>query len=151
MEIGPTIDGRIKIALNGENDYAFFAELLQDAMSEEGVESIVDQIGARGTDDDWEEFVKPDLAEQFQQETLKVGEILAKAQEAQKMDIFIDSENAQNWYSTLNQARLNLENQHNISSMPEVLAEVEPEHLILKMKYENYTYIQSTILDLMEF
>jgi len=152
MQLGPTIDGRVKIVINDENDFAFFAELLQDAMGEDDTQPLVDQLARKGADEDWEEFVKPDLVEQFHQEKLKVGEVLAKLQNEEETEIFIGPENAQDWYSTLNQARLHLENIHKVSEMPDDgLSSYEPHEIQVKMKYDLYTQIQSVILEVVDY
>ncbi len=147
------MDGRIKIVVDDENDFNFFAELLQDAIGNDGTETLVNTISQSGTDEDWEEFVKPDLISQFKKDILTVSQTLAGVQDSTEKEFFISPENARDWYSTLNQARLNLEYRYKVSSIP---PEVNKEELGLEtiqagIKTEFYMQIQGLILETMEF
>ena len=146
------MDGRIKIVLNDENDLSFFAELLQDAVGEGTAESLVDQIAGEGADEDWKEYVKPDLITQFKQEAIWVANALADVQEEEEKEFFIDTENARNWYSTFNQARLNLENGYNLSEMPDDPSPENCEMDLLKARIRSdiYMQIQSLVLETMD-
>ena len=145
------MDGRLKVAIDNENDFAFFAELLQDAMGDSGAQCITEQIVRNETDEDWEEFVKPDLLIQFKQEILNVSETLSAAQEEELKEFFIENDTAQDLYSTLNQARLNIENVYKLSELPEDLDGLTLPMQEASAKYELYTQIQSIILQVLEF
>ena len=153
MQLGPTIDGRIKIAITDENDFNFFAAILQDALGEDSPQSIVDQISKGKGDEDWEEFVKPDLVTQFKKEILTVGSVLAETQDNGLKEFFIEESSAGAWFSTLNQARLHLEQVHKISSFEDEIDEENLSETQLQSlaKYDLYTNLQGLILETSDF
>jgi len=149
MQFGPTVDGRIKISLESQTDYYFFAELVRDAAGDEQAKALADQVGKHTDDEDWDEYVKPELIQGYREDLYAVVSSVGQYQEEGLEEFFIDDEVARVWYSTLNQARLRLEVEHKISEVPyEITPEECGEELFLALvKSEHYLKLQSMILD----
>lgn len=153
MKIGPTIDKRVKLLLDDDGDFYLLSQLIQDASNSGNIEKLANQVGENVTEDDWEEFVKPDLIAKYKSDIIKVNALLKKAHEEKAAEIFISQEDFQEWYSTLNQARLHLESTYNLSSLHENVSpeEVEQELLEPVVKGNFYTHLQSLILEFLEW
>lgn len=153
MKIGPTIDKRVKLLLDDDGDYYLLSQLIQDASDSGNIEKLANQVGKNVVDEDWEEFVKPDLIAKYKSDVLKVNAILKKAHEEKTEEIFISQEDFQEWYSTLNQARLHLESSYNLSALNEHVdpKDVDPDLLEPVIKGNFYTHLQSLILEFLEW
>ncbi len=153
MKLGPTIDGRIKIEIDHSGDFYLLAEMLQDAAGDEQTTHLANHVGQHLDDEDWEEFVKPDLVVKFKQDILTVSNILAAAQDEQQKEFFISSEDAAAWYSTVNQARIFLEGKYELSELDEEYDPIsgDPDLVEPFVKGRFYIQLQSLILEYLEF
>ncbi len=149
MKIEPTLDGRVKIALNNDGDYYLLTQLISDASDDDKIEKLASQFGESMLDEDWDEFVKPELISNFQTDILTVSNILKKMHDSGVKELYISKEESHAWYSTINQARLHLEENWNLSELTEdfSMENTNPELLEPCIKNNFYMHLQSLILE----
>lgn len=149
MKIGPTIDKRIKLQLDHDGDIYLLTQLVSDAVNDDDTDSLVNQVGCKMDDEDWEEFVKPDLISHFRDEIVKVSEVIQSAIEEKEKEIFISKDISREWYSTLNQARLHLEKKYTLSEVEDgfQLEDLDDELVDPAIKNNFYTHLQGLILE----
>ena len=125
--------------------------------------------------DDWNDFVKPDLEEGFQtsrktvEEDLKLVTRIEIEEEVDEEDedtdlpvhfegdlrrLVVQIDHTEDWYSTLNQARLLLNEDHNLAEDQERLmmmmgmeSDLPPEKALVMAQYEMYSAIQSILVE----
>jgi len=125
--------------------------------------------------DDWNDFVKPDLEEGFQTSRKTVEEDLKRVtrieieEEVDEEDedtdlpvhfegdlrrLVVQIDHTEDWYSTLNQARLLLNEDHNLAEDQERLmmmmgmeSDLPPEKALVMAQYEMYSAIQSILVE----
>lgn len=152
MKVGPTVDGRLKLTLENPEDYALMSMLLRDASDDGEVENLVNRIGKNSTEEDWEEFVKPELISQFNADLLKVSNTLKEiidTDTADQTDLFISNDDCREWYSAINQARLSLEEEYTLSEVKYDYdpATLSPEQLEPLLRDNFYLFLQDLILN----
>ena len=109
-------------------------------------------------EEDWREFVEPDLDRLFSEARDRVIEDLAAAIRDSDLPlperIEIANDNSEPWFSVINQARLLMNEVHGMADAserfdPEVFGESEKgvERILLLAQYEFYTAIQSILLE----
>jgi len=111
----------IRIEIEDANDWRLFTRMLMDA-GDENYDPAADatvHMHDDETTEDWLEFVVPDLREQFDASLLRVSKMIEKARKAQsggKGGFLIPRDAAEDWYGTLNRARLALELKHRLAA-----------------------------------
>ncbi len=107
---------------------------------------------------DWKEFIQPDLETQFRQAIDTVSRDLEQAEEYEDEGVLLHRlavpvENAETWYTVLNQARLVLNEEHKIADAEKKLffGEENPSDLgekrwLLMVQYRVYAAIQEFLL-----
>ncbi len=112
MKAMPTLEGGLRIEVDGPGDWSMLRFLITDAISHRD-DDLAERLGGLIEDTgDWSDYVVPDLREAFQDELAQVGAAIEAAKaEANGMAgrIRITRDDAWPWYSALNQARLSLE------------------------------------------
>ena len=151
MRIAPTLQGGLRIDIESLLDWASLEFIAIDAAKLEG--SLPQSLGSKmKMDDDWKELILPDLQQSFDHQVQSVNrEIkLARSENAEQGEIHITSENLEPWYGALNQARIALENEHQISQYNDIkeLEEVlEDDIQVAFIKYHFYTVLQEHLLE----
>jgi len=114
MKIMPTLEGGLRIEVEDAGDWQLIKGITHDAVSCE--ENLANRLGNLIKDPavapDWREFIVPDLAEGFSADLLYVASLIAAARveaDGGPGPLWITRDDAFHWYSTLNQARLALE------------------------------------------
>lgn len=114
--------------------------------------------------EDWKEYVMPDILDGFGEarNTVKsdliyvaeTTEVLDNGEEATEFALRVDRENVDPWYSTLNQARLLMNEAYDIASVEKEIMESEdgeaaddPGKRILVVQNGFYSFIQSYFLE----
>ncbi|MCB1237719.1 MAG: DUF2017 family protein [Verrucomicrobiae bacterium] len=160
----------------GPFEWRFFTELPADAAGE-SVDAycrrrlLPDPLdvpaGKRGEHEDfindWNEYVRPDLTAGFREARERVAADLKNARRAAaslppteeghpgRISVALDGVEA--WYSTLNQARLLLNEQHRIADSidnfieEDMSIELQSDLLLLLAKYEFYTAVQAIMVE----
>ena len=152
--MAPTLDGGLRIDADSLTDWMILELICADATSLPGP-PLYDQISSRMVqNDDWKEFVVPDIVTQFNDQITFVSRAISSAprDEEHAGSIFINKQNANTWYGTVNQARLSLERQHQLSKVEEILTEEDLEELdedvrAAVIRNHFYTSIQSLLLE----
>jgi hypothetical protein len=128
MNIAPTIEGGLRIDPETDEDWHILRAIVLDANGHEI--DLASRFGSLITDEkiseDWQDIVVPDLRESF---TDDLNHIYASIEAAAafpkdgETPIWITPEDAFIWYSSLNQARLALEEKYRFGPDPELEAE----------------------------
>ena len=152
MKIAPTIEGGLRIDPETEEDWHILRAIALDANGSDT--DLADRLGGLVTDEkiaeDWQEIVVPDLRESFADDLHRIYaaiEAAAAFQDAGESPIWITREDAFNWYSGLNQARLSLEERYSFGSDPESdPANLVPIRQEALLRNHFYSALQSFIL-----
>ncbi len=110
----PTLEGGLRIDTEDASDWELLRSIITDANG--GGDDLASRLGDLISDDagaeDWQEYVVPDLREGFQDELAQVGASIESAifhAEGGAGPIWITPDDSFPWYSSLNQARLSIE------------------------------------------
>ena len=153
MKVMPTLEGGLRIDAEDDGDWKLLQAITHDAVSCD--EPLAPRLGKLITDEDvasdWREFIIPDLDEAFHSDLSYVTASIAAA----RVDcgggagpLWITPEDAFHWYSSLNQARLALEEIHRFGQSEKLLPAALPElsrNAFLRSQF--YCAIQSLLLD----
>ncbi len=111
--------------------------------------------------EDWHEYVRPDMETRFQDEIRMVGADLGRAEEVGAQDtgggqqyrLRVPADHAGIWYSVLNQARLILNEDHEIARIERGLlggerlpSSIDEQRWLLLVQYRIYGAIQEFLL-----
>ncbi len=114
MTVMPTLEGGLRLDAEDAGDWELLRRIVDDANG--GEPDLATRLGGLVDDqevaEDWQEFVVPDLREEFQDQLAEIAALIESAAfnaEGGAGPIWITRENAYAWYSALNQARLALE------------------------------------------
>ncbi len=154
MKMAPTLKGDLRIDADSLTDWMILELICTDAARLPGP-PLYDQLSSKmEQDDDWKEFVVPDMVTQFEEQITHVSRAISSApkDEEHAGSIFIKKEDAMIWYGACNQARLSLEKQHDLSKLEMSETEVELEDLELELRSavirnQFYGDIQMVILE----
>ncbi|MGD7652164.1 MAG: hypothetical protein ACQCXQ_03045 [Verrucomicrobiales bacterium] len=147
----PTLEGGLRIDAEGAGDWALLDALAGDA----GQSDLARRLGELVTEDevaeDWREFVVPDLADAFSKDVELVAKRITAAKAGcggEEGPLWITRDDGDAWYSTLNQARLELEEHYRFGPSEMIdPAEFAPEKRLAFMRSQFYCAIQSLLLD----
>lgn len=124
MNIAPTIEGGVRIDPETYEDWHILRAISLDANSH-GID-LANRLGGLITDEtiaeDWQEIVVPDLREMFMDDLHHIQASIEAAAAFPKdgeTPIWITREDAFMWYSSLNQARLAIEERYHFGQDPE--------------------------------
>lgn len=117
MRILQTLEGGLRIDAADGEDWNVLGGIPHDALDR--AEPLADRLGGLVADEelaeDWREYIVPDLDEAFRSDVAHVAAAVAAAR-SQAADgegpLWITRGDAMKWYSTLNQARLAIEERH---------------------------------------
>lgn len=114
MKILPTLEGGLRIDAEAEDDWELLRCILTDAngCQTDLANRLGGMISEEAGAEDWQEYIVPDLREAFQDELAQVGaniESAAHQAHGGPGPLWITREDGLQWYSSLNQARLALE------------------------------------------
>jgi hypothetical protein len=153
MKIMPTLEGGLRIDAEDDGDWKLLQGITHDAVSCD--EDLAGRLGRLIADEDvaadWNEFIIPDLDEAFHADLSHVAASIAAA----RVDcgggsgpLWITRDDALHWYSSLNQARLAIEEIHRFGSsedMPHEALSPRSRNAFLRSRF--YCAIQSILLD----
>jgi len=119
VNVGPTLDGGLRIDADDAADWAVLRCIALDAR---GLPvDLATRLGRLIRDEpepgDWEEFVVPELRAQFDGQLELIGRAIESAlgdDPEEGGSILIGPADAEAWYGALNQARLALEAMHHL-------------------------------------
>ncbi len=153
MTVMPTLEGGLRIDAEGAGDWDLLRGIVEDAKG--GEPDLASRLGGMMDNEeiaeDWQEFVVPDLREEFQDELAEIAALIESAAfhaEGGPGPIWITRENAYPWYSALNQARLTLEEVYHFGPEGRVnRRKMEPEKRGAFIRSGFYSDIQSLLLE----
>lgn len=151
MKAMPTLEGGLRIDAEDASDWEFLRAIVADANGC-GVD-LASRLGglideAAGAED-WEEYIVPDLREGFQDELAQVSAAIESAMyhsEGGAGSLWITPDDAFQWYSALNQARLAIEEQCQFGS-ESVPPNLTPVRKAAFVRTRFYCAIQSLLLE----
>ena len=154
MKLAPTLEGGLRIDADAVEDWMVLDAICADAAGMPG-ESLYDRLSEKMMrDDDWEEFVAPDIRDQFSDQVIHVSRALSGASrnEEQEGVVFISKEDAPIWYGAINQARMTLEHAYQLSELEEFaeideLGHLSDEKLSAVVRGHFYSTFQSLLLE----
>jgi len=153
MNVMPTLEGGLRIDAEDARDWNVLRDIAKDATSFRV--DLADQLGAFVTDsqvaDDWRDFVVPDLRSCFAEATLHVVKAVSEARTVANDGpgpVWITPQDADFWYSALNQARLALEEKFHFGPGETVNpASLPPRRRSAFLRSQFYCAIQSLLLE----
>ena len=153
MNVMPTLEGGLRIDAEAPHDWLILSGITDDAVSSD--EKLGQRLGKLITDEDvaadWNEFVVPDLDEGFSADVVLVATRIASARVGSGGEagaLWIVPDEASQWYSTLNQARLALEERYQFGPGEIIDAdELQGEERAGFIRSQFYCAIQSLLLD----
>ena len=114
MKAMPTLEGGLRVDAEDAGDWELLRCIIADANGCEA--DLASRLGGLISEEaggpDWEEYVVPDLREEFQDELAQVGAAIESAvfhAQDGPGPLWITREDVYPWYSALNQARLAIE------------------------------------------
>jgi len=148
-----TLEGGLRIDAEDPADWELLTQMIFDADRCES--DLADRLGGLIRDDagaeDWREYVVPDLREVFRDELSDVAVALENAIHQAKGGpgpVWIEPNDAMSWYSTLNQARLALEEEFHFGQTEDVdPAEFPMEKRSAFSRSRIYCTLQSMLLE----
>lgn len=154
MNIIPTLEGGLRVDIEDAADWMLMHYLVEDPeMRHHGLaDELCDLIEEPEIQDDWREFVVPDLEQQFAGAISKVSATIIKALkqcEGGPGCLWITREDGSDWYSALNQARLAIEDRYQFGDG----SEIDPEMLeddVRRTAWRRshfYSVVQGMLLD----
>lgn len=153
MKVQPTLDGGLKIDAENLVDWEVLHAIIHDAAY--GDSDLASHLGNLITEDagaeDWQDFVVPDLREEFNQQITHVTKAIENAMEksgGEAGSIWIPRKDGLTWYGALNQARLALEDLHHFGTDIDVsLDYLHSSQRSAYFRSQFYLAIQSLLLD----
>lgn len=123
MKLAPTLQGGLRIDADSLEDWMVLDAICADASSLPGPPLYERLSENMKRDPDWEEFVLPDIKNQFSDQVSHISRAISSApmDEEHAGSIFISENDAPDWYGAINQARMSLEHQYQISELDEEL------------------------------
>jgi len=153
MKVMPTLEGGLRIDAEEDDDWKLLLGITHDAVSCD--ERLANRLGNLIADEevaaDWREFIVPDLEEAFHADLAHVAISIAAAHVDSgggSGPLWITRDDALHWYSSLNQARLALEEIHHFGPSENRSYEDIPlrcRSAFLRSQF--YCAIQSLLLD----
>ena len=153
MKILPTLEGGLRIEIEDAGDWQLIKGITHDAVSCE--ENLANRLGNLIKDPavapDWREYIVPDLAEGFSADLLYVASSIAAARveaDGGPGPLWITRDDAFQWYSALNQARLALEERFHFGPGEAIdPAALPPARRSAFLRSQFYCAIQSLLLE----
>jgi Domain of unknown function (DUF2017) len=153
MKAMPTLEGGLRIDSEDASDWELLRAIITDA---NGCEvDLASRLGGLIPEEtgglDWEEYVVPDLREEFQDGLAQVGAAIESAihhAAGEGGPIWITPEDVIPWYSALNQARLALEEHFKFGPSEEIeVTTLPPEQHAAFIRSEFYSMVQELLLE----
>ncbi|WP_193212748.1 DUF2017 family protein [Luteolibacter marinus] len=148
MKVAPTLQGGLRIDVESPVDWMVLRCIPYDARG--GDLDLAERVAAPMAGDegeeDWREFVLPDLRDTFNSQLSTIEDALAEAtDEEQSGEVHIAREDAELWYGGLNQARLALEERYDFSNANPL--EMTPGMRSAWFRSQFYLHVQSVLLE----
>jgi hypothetical protein len=148
-----TLEGGLRLDAEDADDWQLLNGITNDALSCE--ENLADRLGKLIVDEDvapdWKEYVVPDLEEGFNADLQHVSNTIATARYecgGEAGPLWITPDDAMQWYSALNQARLALEERFHFGPTDQInFAGLSVLHRAAFIRSQFYCAVQSLLLE----
>ena len=156
MKIYPTVKKGLAIDVEQPHEGELFKTLLEDAIGSQnqGNQSLAESLSLwMANDEDWQEFVVPELDEFFALQIQNVrDELVPIFSKEFPCRLLLSEDVADAWFGCLNQARIQLENRYELSIFePEDDFMSEESEFDIKhaayMRNEFYSMLQGALLE----
>jgi hypothetical protein len=153
VKIMQTLEGGLRLDAEDSSDWHLLQGITTDALSCD--ESLAHRLAKLVSDkemaEDWREYIVPDLEEGFSADVLHVTTAIASARLESGGDagpLWITPDDAFQWYSALNQARLAIEERHHFGPGGEIhLASLTAISRPAFLRSQFYCALQSMLLE----
>jgi len=153
MKAMPTLEGGLRIDAEDASDWELLRSVVGDAIHPkiDLASRLGGLISEEAGAEDWQEFVVPDLRESFNDELNQVGAAIEAAAYHAKGDagaLWITPDDVFQWYSSLNQARLALEDHFHFGPSDNISPDsLSPHKRAAFFRSKFYCAIQSLLLE----
>lgn len=151
MLIAPTLDGGLRIDAETSSDWLVLEMICTDAANMPG-KPLTDRLASHmETDEDWEQFVTPDLRNHFSDQIAHVSQSISSAEKDEDLvgSLYIQKADAETWFGAINQARLSLEAKFRFSNYHDE-SEIDPKDKHIRaalIRNHFYNSLQSLLLE----
>jgi hypothetical protein len=152
MNVSLTLEGGLRIDTKDASDWDLLRSIIHDANSRKVdlASKLGELVSPEAGGEDWEEYVVPDLREEFQDELAHIHASIEGAvfkSEAGAGSLWIRPEDAFAWYGSFNQARLALEEVHHFTEMDDLdLVNASPARQAAYIRSDFYANLQMLLL-----
>lgn len=151
MKARPIPNGAIRIELEDADDWKLLSRLLLDAHDPDYdlAADVAGRMPEGEVAEDWQDFVLPDLKDEFDAGLRRVRERVERGHEGcggQAGFLVIPRDAAQDWYGVLNRARLALEARFRFAGQ-KAGPQMPPEMHAARLRDRLYCALQSLLLD----
>lgn len=152
MKVLPTLEGGLRIDVEGAVEWKMLEQIASDALDDE--EALPNRLSALMDEaSEWDEMVIPELKDTFFGQVETVVRAIHNAQkersEEEEGEIFIPQEKGEEWYGALNQARMSLERRYKLNELEthEQLIEANQGKRLAYHRGRLYTLLQGLLLE----
>lgn len=153
MKAMPTLEGGLRIDTEDASDWELLRSIIADANGCEAdlASRLGGLISEEAGGEDWQEYVVPDLREEFQDGLAQVGAAIEAAihhASGAAGPIWITPDDVFPWYSALNQARLAIEEHFQFGQYDIVgVKKLAPERRAAYIRSQFYSAVQGLLLE----
>ena len=147
MKILPTLDGGLCILPESEIDWQELELICSD--EDRPTHLAASLADLMDEDSEWNEYVVPDLEENFRAQAQVVAGTIEKARTSDDSAIFITPAEAERWYGAINQVRLSLHARFDIEELGDSsdINDASPELKSAYYRNRFYLLLQSMLLE----
>ncbi len=147
MKILPTLDGGLCIIPESEIDWQELELICSD--EDRPTHLAASLADLMDQDSEWNEYVVPDLEEDFRGQVKAVAGTIEKARTSDEPAIFISLTDAEQWYGAINQVRLSMHARYDVEELSNSNDLDDADPVIKSAYYRNrfYLLLQSMLLE----
>lgn len=147
MKILPTLDGGLCIIPESEIDWQELDLISSDEDRPKHLAASLADL--MDQDSEWNEYVVPDLEEDFRGQTKTVAVSIERARMSKEPAIFIPPAEAEQWYGAINQVRLSMHARYDLEELGDSNDLDDTNPMLKSAYYRNrfYLLLQSMLLE----
>jgi hypothetical protein len=147
MKVVPTLEGGLSIRPESERDWQVL-EMIPADMGRSG--HLAESLGGlMDEESEWDEWVVPDLVENFDKQCSYVALAIKRAHSEVPSPIIVSPQDVDHWYGALNQARLSLQARYRLDAIEfeNVVDDLPDEIVQAYFRDRFYASLQSLFLE----
>lgn len=147
MKILPTLDGGLCIIPESEIDWQELELICSD--EDRPTHLAASLADLMDQESEWNEYVVPDLEEDFRGQVKAVAGTIEKARTCDEPAVFISPTDAEQWYGAINQVRLSMHARYDVEELSNSNDLDDADPVIKSAYYRNrfYLLLQSMLLE----